>query len=647
MDLAGSEKVAKTAAQGKTLEEAKKINLSLSALGNVINALVDSSSKHIPYRSSTLTRILQDSLGGNSLTSLVVTCSPSIFNIHETVTTLRFGQRAKKIKNTPKVNKEFTVQELLLLLEVKEVELSKSKLRTRYLEALLTENGIPFEIHFEKEVDEEIPPKESQTLQKVSRAPVTPDPDLSGTHEASGLSLDKSRPASRDTDSKSDRRPNLARTPLAVKELNSQSTQDMAILEDNLTLLERELTAERDLNLGLKADLQILKADKEDDEKEISILQEVLAKQQELYRIDLKKVQDQLYEARSQLAKSIAPPSSQACEMQLLAPIALHKLTIAESIMDSENKSQNSRKDMIMLSQALEGTSSSPKLKHACPGSTNVEVSTSRELAKQPKDQLSSDMPSGRDQTSKFSSYFSGASLLEQHKYSPNLGRLQNKTYQLNHSQAGSLLQLEEQLSKTTTKVEEFRQQCSILSSILQRDGVRVPQDQLRSLLQLHCNKTTPSVALRGGLEATQHKRSHEQQVSGSVSGLSPEKVDPLKCEPKAQEHLVSPRSVIHSYLGRNPRIRMHLRSDLFSDKLANRVEFADNPSSSPVVEAKCCTHVPDQRVAESTARVSTPRPQDSVLNAPVNARMWEVLHKIAAVRQQVKTSVAESQASQ
>ena len=66
----------------------------MSSLGNVINSLTDKSS-HIPYRNSKLTRILQESLGGNSKTTLIVTCSPSTYNEPETICTLRFGVRAK------------------------------------------------------------------------------------------------------------------------------------------------------------------------------------------------------------------------------------------------------------------------------------------------------------------------------------------------------------------------------------------------------------------------------------------------------------------------------------------------------------------------------------------------------------------------
>ncbi|KAK2591798.1 Kinesin heavy chain [Conoideocrella luteorostrata] len=117
VDLAGSEKVGKTGASGQTLEEAKKINKSLSALGMVINALTDGKSSHVPYRDSKLTRILQESLGGNSRTTLIINCSPSSYNDAETLSTMRFGTRAKSIKNKAKVNAELSPAELKMLLK--------------------------------------------------------------------------------------------------------------------------------------------------------------------------------------------------------------------------------------------------------------------------------------------------------------------------------------------------------------------------------------------------------------------------------------------------------------------------------------------------------------------------------------------------
>ncbi|XP_021321193.1 kinesin-like protein KIN-1 isoform X3 [Sorghum bicolor] len=103
VDLAGSEKVEKTGAEGRVLDEAKTINKSLSALGNVINALTTGKQNHVPFRDSKLTRILQDALGGNSRAALLCCCSPSPSNAPESLSTLRFGTRTKLIKASPKL----------------------------------------------------------------------------------------------------------------------------------------------------------------------------------------------------------------------------------------------------------------------------------------------------------------------------------------------------------------------------------------------------------------------------------------------------------------------------------------------------------------------------------------------------------------
>jgi len=105
VDLAGSERQAKTGATGERLKEATKINLSLSALGNVFSALVDGRG-HVPYRDSKLTRLLQDSLGGNAKTIMIANIGPANYNYDETSTTLRYANRAKNIKNAPKINED-------------------------------------------------------------------------------------------------------------------------------------------------------------------------------------------------------------------------------------------------------------------------------------------------------------------------------------------------------------------------------------------------------------------------------------------------------------------------------------------------------------------------------------------------------------
>jgi len=103
VDLAGSERVSKSSANGEALQEAKKINQSLSSLGQVISSIAKHL-PHIPYRDSKLTRILKESLGGNNKTKLIVTCSMEQAQIGETLSTLRFAQNSKKIQNTVKMN---------------------------------------------------------------------------------------------------------------------------------------------------------------------------------------------------------------------------------------------------------------------------------------------------------------------------------------------------------------------------------------------------------------------------------------------------------------------------------------------------------------------------------------------------------------
>nr|ALP83459.1 kinesin family member 3A [Boleophthalmus pectinirostris] len=118
VDLAGSER--------QRLKEATKINLSLSTLGNVISALVDGKSTHVPYRNSKLTRLLQDSLGGNSKTMMCANIGPADYNYDETISTLRYANRAKNIKNKARINED--PKDALLRQFQKEIEELKKKL---------------------------------------------------------------------------------------------------------------------------------------------------------------------------------------------------------------------------------------------------------------------------------------------------------------------------------------------------------------------------------------------------------------------------------------------------------------------------------------------------------------------------------------
>lgn len=106
VDLAGSERQSKTGATGDRLKEATKINLSLSTLCHVISSLTDPKCTYIPYRDSKLTRILQDSLGGNTKTCMIANCGPADYNAEETIGTLRYASRAKNIENKPRINED-------------------------------------------------------------------------------------------------------------------------------------------------------------------------------------------------------------------------------------------------------------------------------------------------------------------------------------------------------------------------------------------------------------------------------------------------------------------------------------------------------------------------------------------------------------
>ncbi|XP_076446385.1 chromosome-associated kinesin KIF4A-like isoform X13 [Babylonia areolata] len=120
VDLAGSERAKRTRAEGDRFKEGVNINRGLLSLGNVISALGEDVQKrgHIPYRDSKLTRLLQDSLGGNSHTLMVACVSPADSNMEETLNTLRYADRARKIKNKPVINRDPQSDEILRLRQV-------------------------------------------------------------------------------------------------------------------------------------------------------------------------------------------------------------------------------------------------------------------------------------------------------------------------------------------------------------------------------------------------------------------------------------------------------------------------------------------------------------------------------------------------
>eukprot|EP00755_Sulcionema_specki_P021567 Sspe_Gene.13517::Locus_4622_Transcript_4_5_Confidence_0.250_Length_2892::g.13517::m.13517 len=141
VDLAGSERVSKTGSEGERLEEAKGINLSLSALGNVISHLISETSTYVPYRDSVLTRLLQDSLGGVGKTSVVVTLGPDLTHASESICSCVFGQRAMKVKNVAKIRREedWKSKAVRLEKELAEAQRDNARLRARNSSAVRTQ----------------------------------------------------------------------------------------------------------------------------------------------------------------------------------------------------------------------------------------------------------------------------------------------------------------------------------------------------------------------------------------------------------------------------------------------------------------------------------------------------------------------------
>ena len=155
---------------GDRLKEGCQINLSLSALGNVISALVDGKGKHIPYRDSKLTRLLQDSLGGNTKTLMVAAISPADYNFEETMSTLRYANRAKNIKNKPKINED---PKDAMLREYKD-EITRLR---ELLEA--ASKGLPVTLPMSNAVDAPVIATASAEATSISDHPPTDSPPIS------------------------------------------------------------------------------------------------------------------------------------------------------------------------------------------------------------------------------------------------------------------------------------------------------------------------------------------------------------------------------------------------------------------------------------------------------------------------------------
>ena len=165
VDLAGSERVKLSGATGKQLDESRRINKSLSALGNVINALTDPKIKHIPYRDSKLTRLLQNSLGGNCKTSMIAMISPYDGSFNESISTLNFAKRAKSIRIKAHINEEINQNALISQYEN---ELNRLRKELEEKNEIINNNSFLKKIEMEKLQAEKDKNEALQALEKAS-----------------------------------------------------------------------------------------------------------------------------------------------------------------------------------------------------------------------------------------------------------------------------------------------------------------------------------------------------------------------------------------------------------------------------------------------------------------------------------------------
>ena len=121
VDLAGCERVKKSGAEAQALKEAQAINQSLSALGNVVSAVLGGQ-KHIPYRSNVLTLLMSDTVGGNAKAQMFVNLSPADYNADESENSMVFAQRVKQIKNQSRSEREAELVKIKLQKQVMDLQ---------------------------------------------------------------------------------------------------------------------------------------------------------------------------------------------------------------------------------------------------------------------------------------------------------------------------------------------------------------------------------------------------------------------------------------------------------------------------------------------------------------------------------------------
>ncbi|XP_047458561.1 kinesin-like protein KIF11 isoform X2 [Mugil cephalus] len=229
VDLAGSENIGRSGAVDKRAREAGNINQSLLTLGRVITALVEKR-PHIPYRESKLTRILQDSLGGRTKTSIIATVSPSSSNLEETLSTLEYASRAKNIMNKPEVNQKLTKRTL-----IKEYTEEIERLK-RDLAATRDKNGVYLTAENYESMMVQITAHDEQTVEYTDRIAAMEE-ELKKVTELFTESKTQLEQCSIDLDEKQHRLEETSRDLLQTREKLSQEefvSSELATVQETL-----------------------------------------------------------------------------------------------------------------------------------------------------------------------------------------------------------------------------------------------------------------------------------------------------------------------------------------------------------------------------------------------------------------------------
>lgn len=224
VDLAGSENIGRSGALDKRAREAGNINQSLLTLGRVITALVDERASHVPYRESKLTRLLQDSIGGRTKTSIIATLSPGQMDLEDTISTLEYASRAKRIQNKPEMNQRLTKTAI-----IKDMQQTIDMLK-RDLRATQEKNGV----YMAKETYDEYQKRESSEKEAQERMKAFMDDHLKKlqvfeettkktTQELEKTKLDRKR---------------LAKLNAKVVKVNEIMDADVGLLHDKKERLE-------------------------------------------------------------------------------------------------------------------------------------------------------------------------------------------------------------------------------------------------------------------------------------------------------------------------------------------------------------------------------------------------------------------------